>query len=415
MRGRVLIYGMHGYRNLGAESRLVAMVRELRRRVPDAEVVTNSLDRTALDYLKGDATVRYFPPAAYRPASKRLIDGSDCVILSEGAMIGDRFSPALVNGLTRALEHAQGRGIATVGLALDSNYLSPARRARTVAALNRISLLTVRAPGADRGLAEYGVTVPMPVTADCAVSMPLPGRDAGREFREQCGLDDAPIHAIAPVDFFMWPALLRPLGRRSDFVRWPYRGTWPDGGRRRSEELVRTWVAHARHLLSAHPRARVMIVLMDRGDVRFGRRIHAEIGAPERTFVLDGQRSTPTEISAALGQAETLTSSRYHALVLSSAYAVPAVAFGHDNRTRFFCRDLGLERYWVPHDTPDPAAALRERHGALLADREAVRARIATGFAEMRVRDARNYELLGDVLAGIGYRVERVGPAAAAA
>ena len=415
MKGRVLIYGMHGYRNLGAESRLVAMVRELRRRVPDAEVVTNSLDRTALDYLKGEATVRYFHPAAYRPASKRLIDEADCVILSEGAMIGDRFSPALVDGLTRALEHAQGRGIATVGLALDSNYLSPARRARTVAALNRISLLTVRAPGADRGLAEYGVKVPMPVTADCAVSMPLPAPEAGREFRERVGVGEAPIHAIAPVDFYMWPALLRPVGRRSDFVRWPYRGTWPDGGRRRSEELVRTWVAHARHLLSLDPRARVMVVLMDRGDVRFGRRIRAEIGAPERTFVLDGQRSTPAEISAALGQAATLTSSRYHALVLSAAYAVPAVALGHDNRTRFFCQDLGLERYWVGHEVGDPVAALRERHEALRAEADAVRARIATGFAEMRVRDARNYELLGDVLAGIGYRVERVEPAAAAA
>ena len=415
MRGRVLIYGMHGYRNLGAESRLVAMVRELRRRVPDAEVVTNSLDRTALDYLKGEATVRYFHPAAYRPASKRLIDEADCVILSEGAMIGDRFSPALVDGLTRALEHAQGRGIATVGLALDSNYLSPARRARTVAALNRISLLTVRAPGAGRGLAEYGVKVPMPVTADCAVSMPLPPLEAGRAFRERARAGDAPIHAIAPVDFHMWPALMRPVGRRSDFVRWPYRGTWPDGGRRRSEELVRTWVSHARYLLSLDPRARVMIVLMDRGDVRFGRRIHAEIGAPGRTFVLDGQRSTPAEISAALGQAETLTSSRYHALVLSSAYAVPAVALGHDNRTRFFCEDLGLERYWVGHDAPDPVASLAERHEALRGEADAVRARIATGFAEMRVRDARNYEMLGDVLAGIGYRVERVEPAVAAA
>lgn len=415
MKGRVLIYGMHGYRNLGAESRLVAMVRELRRRVPDAEVVTNSLDRTALDYLAGEATVRYFHPAAYRAASKRLIDDADCVILSEGAMIGDRFSPALVDGLTRALERAQDRGIATVGLALDSNYLSPARRARTVAALNRISLLTVRAPGADRGLSEYGVTVPMPVTADCAVSMPLPAPDAGRAFRDRAGLGDSPIHAIAPVDFHMWPALLRPVGRPSDFVRWPYRGSWPDGGRRRSEELASTWVAYARWLLAKHPRARVMIVLMDRGDVGFGRRIHAEIGAPERTFVLDGQRSTPAEISAALGQAETLTSSRYHALVLSSAYAVPAVALGHDNRTRFFCEDLGLDRYWVPHDAPNAAGVMRERHERLLAERETVRAQIATGFAEMRVRDARNYELLGDLLGTVGYRVEQVEPAAAAA
>jgi polysaccharide pyruvyl transferase WcaK-like protein len=173
---------------------------------------------------------------------------------------------------------------------------------------------------------------------------------------------------------------------------------------------VRDWVEHARYLLAAHPRARVMIVLMDRGDVRFGRRIHAELGEPERAFVLDGQSSNPAEISAALGEAESLTSSRYHALVLSAAYAVPAVALGHDNRTRFFCEDLGLERYWVSHETPDPAAALRERHEALLSERGAVRERIRRGFEDMKARDARNYELLGDVLHGIGYRVEPVAP-----
>ena len=415
MKGRILIYGMHGYRNLGAESRLVAMVGELRRRLPDAEIVTNSLHRSALDYLKGQATVRYFPPAAYRPASRRLIEDADCVILSEGAMIGDRFSPALVDGLTRALEHAQEREIATVGLALDSNYLAPERRARTVAALNRISLLTVRAPGAEAGLREYGVEVPMPVTADCAVSMPLPGADAGRAFRERTGLGEAPLHAIAPVDFHMWPALMRPVGRPADFVRWPYRGTWPDGGRARSERLRRDWVAHARHLLEAHPRARVMVVLMDRGDVRFGRRIHGEIGVPERTILLDGQTSTPAAISAALGQCDSLTSSRYHALVLSSAYGVPAVALGHDNRTRFFCEDLGLERYWVAHDTPDVPGALRERHEAVLAERDAVRERIGAGFEDMKARDARNYDLVADLLEGIGYRVERGVPATPAA
>ena len=52
MKNRVLVYGMHGYRNLGAEARLVAILDQLNKMVPDAEIVTNTLDRHALDYLR---------------------------------------------------------------------------------------------------------------------------------------------------------------------------------------------------------------------------------------------------------------------------------------------------------------------------------------------------------------------------
>ncbi|MEA2474275.1 MAG: hypothetical protein QOE06_2190 [Thermoleophilaceae bacterium] len=407
MKNRVLVYGMHGYRNLGAEARLVAILDQLNRMVPDAEIVTNTLDRHALDYLRDMCTVHHFHPAVYRAAGRRLIAGSDCVILSEGAMIGDRFSPALLNALTLAIEQAERAGIASVGLALDSNYISPKRRPRTVRALNTIDLLTVRAPGCDEHLASYGVEVPMPITADCAVSMPLPGEDVVRTVRERYGFGEGPVHGIAPVDFHMWPALPRPLGRPSDYVRWPYRATWPNGGRERSEQLLATWVEHARHLLSLDRRARVAIVIQDRGDVRFAYRLHEALGVPERSFVINGQTSNPYEMSAAYSQMETLSSSRYHAIVLASAYAIPFVALGHDNRTQFYCQDIGLERLFVPSDTPDVVATLRERHELLAPERDGIRERIAAGFRAMRVRDAVNYRMLGDLLERLGHRVER--------
>ncbi|MDQ3935480.1 MAG: polysaccharide pyruvyl transferase family protein [Actinomycetota bacterium] len=407
MKNRVLVYGMHGYRNLGAEARLVAIVDQLGRMVPDAEIVTNTLDRHALDYLRGMCRLHYFHPVFHRPAGKRLIDSADCVILSEGAMIGDRFSPVLLSALTRAIEQADRAGIASVGLALDSNYISPKRRERTVRALNTIDLLTVRAPGCDEHLAGYGVKVPMPVTADCAVSMPLPGPDVVARVRERYGFGAGPVHGIAPVDFHMWPAKAIPVGRPSDFVRWPYKATWPDGGRERSRKLLAAWVEHARHLLSLDRRARVGIVIQDRGDVRFAHRLHRELGVPERSFVIDGQTSDPYEMSAAYSLMETLSSSRYHAIVLASAYAIPFVALGHDNRTEFYCRDMGLDRLFVAHDDPDVVGTLRERHARLAEERDEIRERIARGFAEMRVRDAVNYRLLGDLLEGIGHRVER--------
>ena len=407
MKNRVLVYGMHGYRNLGAEARLVAILDQLNRMVPDAEIVTNTLDRHALDYLRDMCRVEYFHPATYRVAGRRLIRSADCVILSEGAMIGDRFSPALLNALTLAIEQADKEDLASVGLALDSNYISPPRRERTVRALNTIDLLTVRAPRCDEHLAGYGVDVPMPITADCAVSMPLPGENVVRTVRERYGFGDGPVHGIAPVDFHMWPAKMRPVGRPSDYVRWPYKATWPDDGRERSRRLLAHWVEHARYLLSLDARAKVAIVIQDRGDVRFAYRLHEALGEPERSFVINGQTSNPYEMSAAYSLMETLSSSRYHAIVLASAYAVPFVALGHDNRTEFYCQDLGLERLFVSSEAPNAAAELRERHGLLAPERAAIQERIARGFEDMRARDAINYRLLGDLLERLGYRVQR--------
>jgi polysaccharide pyruvyl transferase WcaK-like protein len=406
VKNRILVYGMHGYRNLGAESRLVAIIHHLHRIAPDAEVVTNTLHKTALDYLHDTATVRYFHPATYRRAGRRLIEDSDVLILSEGAFIGDRFTPHLVTAAVTAIEQAQASGAASVGLALDSNYLSPKRRARTARALYGISLLTVRAPGAERDLAALGVEVAMPVTADCAVSMPLPDGAVRDAAIRRWALDDGPVHGIAPVDFYMWPALLRPVGRPADYVRWPYKATWPDGGRERTAHLVEQWAEHARYLLGSHPRARVAIFVMDRGDLRIADQVHAAIGVPERTVVVNGQESHPQEMSAAYGQLASLTSSRYHALVLSAAYAIPQVALGHDNRTRFFLDDMGLSRFFVANDDPAIAASLRARHAQMMAERDEVRGRLAHGFKQMVARDALNYRLLGDLLADVGYRVE---------
>lgn len=407
MKNRVLVYGMHGYRNLGAEARLVAILDQLNKMVPDAEIVTNTLDRHALDYLRDMCRVEYFHPATYRLAGRRLIGSSDCVILSEGAMIGDRFSPALLNALTLAIEQADKADLASVGLALDSNYISPKRRGRTVRALNTIDLLTVRAPGCDKHLEAYGVDVPMPITADCAVSMPLPGPDVVRTVRDRYGFGDGPVHGIAPVDFYMWPAKMRPAGRPGDYVRWPYKATWPDGGRERSSKLLADWVEHARYLLSLDTRAKVAIVIQDRGDVRFAYRLHEALGEPERSFVINGQTSNPYEMSAAYSLMETLSSSRYHAIVLASAYAIPFVALGHDNRTQFYCQDMGLERLFVSSDSPSAAADLRERHALLEPERAAIQEKITRGFEDMRTRDAINYRLLGDLLERLGYRVQR--------
>lgn len=405
MKNRIFIYGYHGLRNIGAESRLIAIVNALRALTPGAEIVANSFHRSNLDYLQG-ARVDYFHPATYKFAGKRRIADADALILSEGNVLTEAFTKHMLVACMTALEQAQSLGVASVGLALDSGTVASSRRDRVVRALDSTALLTVRAPGAAEELKALGVSASMPVTADCAPSMPLPDDDTRNRIRRKLGFDDGrPVHGIAPVDFFMYPARMALLGRRDDFVRWPFKATWPNGGRERTERLVEEWTSYAHYLLAREPGTRVALFVMDPSDIGIAKRIHERIGRPERTVILAGEDFDPFEMSAALGALTSMATSRYHALVMPLAYAIPYIALGHDTRTRFISKELGVAKYFIAHDTADVAGELRHRHESLMAENDAVRDRLGRGFIELRKRDRENYRLLGEVLAERGYPI----------
>jgi hypothetical protein len=275
-------------------------------------------------------------------------------------------------------------------------------------ALSTLSLLTARSAEAAEVLRRKGVTAPIEVTADCAVNMRLPSEADRLRVRDRLGMLGGPVYGLAPVDFPMFPARVAPIGRREDFVRWPFKGTWPDGGRARSAKLVGEWTAYAHHVLATHPRAKVAVIAMDPSDVAFARRLWRSIARPERTLLVIGREHHPLDVSALLGGLRTLTSSRYHGVVLSLPYTVPYIALGHDTRTLFLSQELDVAEYFVEHTTARLQADLRERHERLVAEDDDVRDRIRRGFRAMQERDLNNYRYIGRVLEAVGYGVEPI-------
>lgn len=399
MRRTILLYGYHGLHNAGAESRLLAIVGQVRRRLPGADLVVASFDRHGLDYLSG-VRVAYVNPAFYRRSTRRLIRASDVVVLTEGNLLSDAFTPQMVEVHTAAMEDAHKAGVPVVGMALDAGPLAPARRPRVMAAVNRLALLTLRTPAALADLTERGLTVPATVTADCAVSMPLPAPERRAAVRTRLGLDGSSVHALAPVDFFMYPARVRPVGRPGDYVRYPFRGTWPGTGRARSAELVGMWAELGRRLLRTDPAATVAVIAMDPSDVRICRLVRQAIGDDTRTRLVDCREHDTITMSAALSGLASMTTSRYHALVMPLAYGVPVLALGHDNRLRYITAELGLERFFVGDHQQDLVEVMTERHAALTAESPALRDRLTEAFADLGRRDQENYQLLTEVVGG---------------
>ncbi|WP_435105883.1 polysaccharide pyruvyl transferase family protein [Arhodomonas sp. AD133] len=403
MRNRILIYGYHGMRNTGADARLLVIRDVLREMVPDAELVVPTFAPGGLDFVD-DVTIRHIHPATYPWAAKPLIREADAMILSEGNMLTDEFSKHLVEAFVTALRQAHARDCPSVGLALDSGKLEPKRQPRVRDALNTTALLTVRSAGARDALSALGVNGRLTETADCAVSMSQLESAERARVRESVGLTAPRIHGIAPVDFYMWPAKIRLFGRREDFVRWPFKGTWPNDGRRQSEALAAEWARYCNHLLDDDPEATVALIAMEAVDQRFCRHIRARLSDPDRAVEVRCTELSPKQMAACLEGLASLVTSRYHALVLSLPFRVPYIALGHDTRTQYISREMGLGEWFVDYQERHLGNRLLDKHRALLLSREAVRERISAGLAELRRKDRRNYELLRELLADIGYR-----------
>lgn len=393
---RVLMFGYHGFRNAGAESRLVALIHALRGRgltTDQLNVVT--LHRKNLDYMSG-GRLRFVHPAAAKPAVRRLIAESDLVLFSEGNMLSDAFTKHMVMTHTMVLEEAAAAGVPTAAIAIDTGPLHPSRQPRVMAALNTLDLLTLRTPGALEDLRARGLTVPAPVTADCAVSMPLPDQGMRNEVAAAAGLHAPVVHGLAPVDFHMYPARIAPFGRRADYVRYPFKGTWPDGGRARSAQLTETWASFGRRLLERDPNAMVAVVVMDPSDRAIAQNVARLIGHPSRVRLVTCDRLNTLQMSAALSRLSTIVTSRYHALVMPLAYSVPFIAVGHDNRTRFICDEMGMEKYFVDWRTQNLDEVLGELHPELVKEADEVRPRLRKSFLDFQERDQENYQLLAE-------------------
>ncbi|MFE5479725.1 polysaccharide pyruvyl transferase family protein [Nocardia sp. NPDC056541] len=394
---RIFIYGYHGWKNIGAEARLVSMIENIKARVPDAHITASTSHPKNLDYLTIADERAYVNPALHKRRAAKLIADSDLMILAEGNMLTDEFSPLMVEIFTHAMEEAARQKVLAVGLALDSGTLAPQRHARVASALDGLDLLTVRIDGAAAALKQLGVTRPIEVTADCALSMSPPTPELCEAMAARFGFGSARVHAVAPVDFHMWPAKISLIGRREEYLRWPIKATWADGGREKTAQLLSDWARYVRYLLADRETV-VPLVVMDPADRRIVEQLRSELAVPERTPIVDGADLTPHQMSATMFWFDTVTTSRYHALVLPLAHSVPFIALGHDTRTRFIADQFGASDAFIRYDDPQRVEKMIAAHKTVLSDIEQRRTLISEGVRELRQADQRNYDLVAEML-----------------
>jgi polysaccharide pyruvyl transferase WcaK-like protein len=400
----VLVVGYNGANNTGAEALLQTDLRDLRSVLPHAQVTVPTLSEANLRrYLQEGPDLRIEPmPTLFFRKLRRLVREHDLIMLVEGSAYMDTWTSALLWYFLWATQCAHSFGKPCLAYAVDAGDLSPLNRrlVRHVASLT--DLIVTRARAAAERLHAYGVTAPIEVTADNALTfLPRP-EDTGWLGREWPEAADGAI-GLAVVDFHLWPVVIRPWGRQADCYKWPYYFSRSPQRAQATSTLAQGYAELADRLIREQGRP-VALICMEQLDEPLARRIHGLMHQGAAARVFSSCQYDASRMTALLRSLSALVTSRYHAAILSLQAHVPQVAVGHDLRLKSLYGELGLqEDYFLNPDLPDLWSRLHDAVSGLLADPEPMRQRLRQGYDDLAGRAAGNIRLLHRFLAEQGW------------
>ena len=394
---RMLLIGYNGANNTGAEALLQADIDDLRAVFGDEAVLTVPALKDPANlrrYLHEGPNLRIVAmPSIFVAATRRLVREHDLVVLVEGSAYMDTWTSALLWYFLWATRCARRAGKPCLAYAVDAGELRPRNRQLVRRVASTTDLIVTRSQAAAERLRGWGVTAPIEWTADNGFTFE-PSVEDRAWARTIWPAGEGPAVGIAAVDFFRWPVVIRPLGRREDRYRWPYYFSTSSERRRASASLARGYARLADHAVLRHGRS-VALICMEELDEPMARAIHGGMVNSDRARVFSSREHDASRMTALLQSLGVLVTSRYHASVLSLAGAVPQLAVGHDLRLRTLYAELGLEQeFFLSPRRPGVFDRITDTVDELLLDPARVRDRLLAGHEEHVAAARRNRELL---------------------
>jgi polysaccharide pyruvyl transferase WcaK-like protein len=329
-------------------------------------------------------------PTLFFASIRRMVRESDLVLLVEGSTYMDTWGSPLLWAFLWASHCAAEMGKPCLAYAVDAGTLKAANARLTQRVASRTNLIVTRNRAAAGRLRAMGVSAPILSTADNAFTFQPREADRGwleREWPRAAG----GVVGLAAVDFHLFPAVMRPWGRRDRCYKWPYYFSSSPERLAAGEALARRYAAQADQIVERTGKA-VALICMEQLDEAIARRVHGYMTRAESARIFSARENDASRMTALLRGLDLLITSRYHAAVLSLAAAVPQVAVGHDTRLDTLYRDLGLHEEWFL--TPQRVAELGQRVERLLAAPQLQGERLRRGHAEHLARARQNRRLL---------------------
>ncbi|MDD5646994.1 MAG: polysaccharide pyruvyl transferase family protein [Candidatus Bipolaricaulis sp.] len=401
---RVLAVGYSGANNTGAEALLRADVDDLRAVLgPGAAITVPSLNvRNLRRYLSegaGLSIVRM--PTVFFAAVWRLVRRHDVVILVEGSTFMDTWGSPLLWYFLWAAWCAHRFGKPCLAYAVDAGELCARNRYLTGRVASRMDRVVVRARAAADRLRACGVTAPIEITADNALTFVPDAADAcivPERWPEAAG----GVVGLAAVNYHLFPVRVRPLARRADRYRWPFAFSRSRERSRAAAALAAMYAELADWIVEEQRRS-VALLCMEELDEPFAVSIRERMRHPEQARVFSSRVYNASQMTSLLRSLELLVTSRYHAAVLSLGASVPQMAVGHDLRLRSLYGEIGLSNVFFEPGTPDLIGVLKGGIRDLLADPQPTKAILRCGHEELAARARQNREHLKAFFARWGW------------
>jgi polysaccharide pyruvyl transferase WcaK-like protein len=288
--------------------------------------------------------------------------------------------------------------------AVDVGNVSPFNRRLVRRVASKTDPIITRTRAAAECLRSWGVSAPLDVTADTALTFrvdPADERLVERTWPEAA----SGVVGLSVEDFTLWPVVLRPWGRPDYCYKWPYYFSHSPERSSAREDLARGYAALADRLVAQHDRS-IALICMEELDEPLAKDVLQRMTHAGRARIFSSRAYNASQMTVLLRSLDLLVASRYHASVLALAAQVPQVAVGHDLRLRTLYQELGLDAFFIEHRSPALWDRLTEHVERLLADPASVQDALQRGYIDLLGRARRNRELLQAFAAARGWRGE---------
>ncbi|MEN6554208.1 MAG: polysaccharide pyruvyl transferase family protein [Methanobacterium sp.] len=404
---KVLLLGYNGANNTGSEARLLAIIEDIRAILGNEALITiPTLNKENLErYLKEDKFLKVAPISSiFFFDIRKLVKEHDVLLLVEGSCYMDTWTSALLWAFLWATKCAKDFKKPSIAYAVDVGHLSSFNRWLVKREASKTDLILTRTESAAQELQKIGVKAPIWTTADCAFTFKTE-KDDDEILKEIWPESDSGVVGLAPIDFYLWPVVMRPWGKKENLYKWPYYYSRSKSRVDGSERLALKWAEEADRIIEKYGK-RVALICMEELDEPLAVCIKNKMKKPEMVKIFSSRKYNASTMTSILRSLELLVTSRYHAGVLSLEAQVPKIAIGHDTRLRGFYKELELENYLLDYMSSEIWYKLEEKVNELLENPEAQQKLLKDGFIQHIDRARKNPEILKGFLQERGWKVK---------
>ena len=377
---KLLFAGYNGTRNMGSDTRVEEMLRQIRHILGAENVACTVMSQNlkfSQEYFEGSKQVHLpdiFPPFLFDEVPKH-----HGVVACEGSMFKSKFANALTTMMIGSLGIAAAQNKLSVGYGAEAGAMDPLV-AKMCASYCRNSLVITRNEESRTVLRELGV--PTELGTDTAWTFEPHPAEYGKKALREVGWDGSkPVLVVCPINPFEWPvkasvAKFALHGLTGAYKDSHYRSVYFHNSGPAAERAYQKYLTAIANAVDAFRKRRnvfVILVATERLDARPGKRISEKLGGVP---VLTSDDYNIYELVSILRACHTMVSSRYQGIVTSMPGLVPSAGITMDERIRNLMKERGHENLLMNVDDPDLEAKLLVAMDTLCKERETIAAGI---------------------------------------